>query len=144
MKEAMRAKDTVRLSVVRGILAAMTNEAVALAKGPAGELTDDEALVVIRREAKKRKDSIEQFTKGGRVELAASEQAELVILNEFLPAQMGEGEIRPVVEKKIAELDLDKQALRQSQGKLMQAVMAELKGRVDGAVVKRVVDNLLA
>src|ERR1700741_2265145 len=88
MKDAMRAKDAVRLSVIRGILAAFTNEAVTLGKGPAGELTDEEALAVIRREGKKRKDAIEQFTQGGRPELAESEKAELAIIEEFLPTQM--------------------------------------------------------
>lgn len=143
MKEAMKAKNAVRLSVVRGIIAAFTTECVAIGRGPAGELTDAEAIAVIRKEAKKRKDSIEQFTAGGRPELAENEQAELAILNEFLPAQMGEEEIKKLVEAKIDELGLDRRTLRETQGKLMKAIMQDLKGKADGGLVKRAVENTL-
>ena len=141
MKEAMRAKDAVRLSVIRGVMAAFTNEAVAKGKGPTGELSDEEALALIRREAKKRKDSIEQFKSGGRPELAESEQVELSILEEFLPAQMRTDEIRLVVEKKKSELGITEKS---RQGELMKAVMAELKGKADGNSVKHEVENLLS
>lgn len=144
MKDAMRAKDAVRLSVIRGIMAAFTNECVTLGKGPAGELNDEEALAIIRRLAKQRKDSIGQFTNGGRVDLAEQEKSELAILEDFLPTLMSEEQIRPVVEKKISDMGLDKQTLKQNQGKLMQTIMAELKGKADGTVVKTVVENLLA
>ena len=76
MKDAMRAKDTVKLAVVRGLISAMTNEAVAKGKGPDGVLSDEEVLTVLTRAQKQRKDSIEQFEKGGRPELAAGEKAE--------------------------------------------------------------------
>lgn len=141
MKDAMRAKDAVRLSVIRGIIASFINECVTLNKGPAGELSDEEALAVIRKESKKRKDSIEQFKLGGRNDLVESEQAELNIINEFLPAQMSADSIKPIVEKKIKELSITDKS---GQGKLMQAVMAELKGKADGSTVKQVVENLLA
>ncbi|HEY9582790.1 MAG TPA: GatB/YqeY domain-containing protein [Candidatus Paceibacterota bacterium] len=144
MKDAMRSKDAVRLSVIRGIIASFTNECVTLGKGPAGELTDEEALAIIRKESKKRKDSIEQFTKGGRNDLVENEQAELNILNEFLPTLMSAEQIKPIVENKIKELGLEQPALRQAQGKLMQAVMQELKGKADGMTVKQVVESLLA
>ncbi|MEK7535426.1 MAG: GatB/YqeY domain-containing protein [Patescibacteria group bacterium] len=140
MKEAMKAKDAVRLSVVRGIMAAFTNEAVSLGKGPAGELTDDEALAVIRREGKKRKDSIEQFTSAGRIELADSESAELKVLEEFLPAMMGEEEIKKLVEIKKLELGIIDKA---DAGKLMKTVMSELKGKADGGLVKQIVESVL-
>lgn len=140
MKDAMRAKDAVRLSVVRGIIAAFTNECVTLGKGPSGELSDEEALSVIRRESKKRKDSIEQFASGGRNDLVEKEQAELNILNEFLPALMNAEQIKPIVEQKKSELGVTDKS---GQGKLMQAVMAELKGKADGTTVKQVVESIL-
>jgi len=141
MKDAMRAKDSVRLSVIRGIVATCTNEAISKGRGPQGELTDDETLAVVRREAKKHKDSIGQYEAGGRPELAESEQAELVILETFLPSQMSVNEIRPVVEAKIKALGVTDKA---SAGKLTGAVMKELTGRADGALVKQVVESLLS
>ena len=144
MKEAMKAKDTVRLSVVRGLMAAMGNEAIATGKGPAGELTDEEAIAVIRKEGKKRKDSIEQFTNGGRPELAESEKVELAIIETYLPTLMSAEQVKPIVEAKMKELGWNGSPLRQAQGKLMQAVMHELKGKADGMVVKNVVESLLA
>jgi len=144
MKEAMRAKEAVRLSVIRGIISAISNEAVTKGLGPAGELSDEEALAIIRRERNKRKDSIEQFMSGGRLELAENEQVEMKILDKLLPSQMNVEQIKPIVEKKILELGLDRATLKQSQGKLMQVVMAELKGKADGATVKQVVENILA
>ena len=141
MKEAMRAKDTVRLSVVRGIMASMSNESIALGRGPSGEISDEEALTIIRRESKKRKDSIEQYTAGGRPELAESEKVELAILEEYLPAQMTGDVVRPIVEKKKQELGITDKG---SAGLLMKAVMVDLKGKADGAVVKKIVDSLLS
>ena len=102
MKDAMRAKDAVKLSVVRGLISAMMNEAVQKGKGPDGVLSEDEVLTVIMRASKQRKDSIEQFTAGGRPELAESEKAELAILETMLPAQMSEAEIADAAKAKAA------------------------------------------
>ena len=140
MKEAMKAKDTVRLSVVRGLMAAMSNEAINMDRGPAGELTDDEAIAVIRKEGKKRKDSIEQFTNGGRPELAESENVELAIIKTYLPTLMSAEQVRPIVEAKMRELGVTSKT---DAGKLMKAVMADLKGKADGMVVKTIVEELL-
>src|SRR3989344_1799120 len=140
MKEAMKAKDTVRLSVVRGLMAAMSNEAIATGKGPAGELTDEEAIAIIRKEGKKRKDSIEQFTNGGRPELAESEKVELAIIETYLPTLMSAKQVKPIVEAKMQELGVTSKA---DAGKLMKAVMADLKGKADGMVVKTIVEELL-
>ena len=87
IKEAMKAKEAVRLSVIRGLTAAFVNELVAKGRKPDGELTDEEALAIIKRGVKQRKDSIEQFTKGGRSDLADAEATELKILEAYLPAQ---------------------------------------------------------
>jgi uncharacterized protein YqeY len=141
MKDAMRAKDTVKLSVVRGLLSACTNEAVAKGKGPDGALTEDEVLTVVMRAAKQRKDSIQQFTDGGRPELAESEKAELAILETMLPAQMSRGEIEAAAKAKAAELGI---ADKTKANQLMGMLMKDLKGKADGTVVKEVVDSMFA
>jgi uncharacterized protein len=140
IKEAMKAKDQVRLGVVKGLVANFINELVKLERKPDGELTDEEVLNVIRRAVKQRKDSIEQFTAGGRPELAESEQAELVILETYLPAQMGREEVVKIAEAKKQELGVTDKS---KAGMLMGALMKELKGKVDGDTVKSVVDELL-
>lgn len=139
MKQAMKQKEPVRLNVIRGLLAALTNEAITKGRGPEGTLSDEEVLGVISRAAKQRKDSIEQFEKGGRPELAASEKEELAILERMLPAQMSREEIETAAEAKAGELGItDKSKVNQ----LMGALMKDLKGKADGTVVKSVVDNL--
>lgn len=139
IKEAMLAKETVRLSVLRGILTALVNELVAKGLKPQDELPDADTLVVIKRLTKQRKDSIEQFEKGGRPDLAASEKEELAILETYLPPLMPKEEIRKIAEAKKAELGItDKTKM----GMLMGAIIKELAGRADGADVKAVVEGL--
>lgn len=141
MKDAMRAKDTVKLGVVRGLISACTNEAITKGKGPDGVLTDDEVLTVVSRAAKQRKDSIEQFVAGGRPELAEGEKAELAIIETMLPAQMSQDEIVAAAKAKAAELGItDKTKANQLMGMLMK----DLKGRADGNAVKAVVDGMFA
>jgi hypothetical protein len=138
MKDAMRAKDSVRVTVLRGLMAAFTNELVTLGKTPQDTLEDEKALVVITRASKQRKDAIDQFTKGGREDLAEDEKAELVILEEFLPELMSDEEIEKVVLAKKAELGVtDKSQM----GQLMGQIMAELKGKADGQKVKEAVEK---
>ncbi len=137
----MRAKDSVRLTVIRGLISACTNESVTKGKGPDGVLTEDEVLTVITRAAKQRKDSIAQFEAGGRPELAEGEKAELAIIQTMLPAQMGKEEIEAAAKAKAAELGVtDKSGANQLMGMLMK----DLKGRADGNDVKAVVDALFA
>ncbi len=139
IKEAMKAKDTVQLGVVRGLSAAFTNELVATKRMPTDELSDEEALNVIRRQVKQRTDSIEQFTKGDREDLAESEKAELAVLETYLPAQVSHDEIMAIAKTKMAELgvtDISKK------GMFMGVLMKELKGRADGDIVKNIVDEL--
>jgi uncharacterized protein YqeY len=136
----MRAKDQTRVTTLRGTLAAFMNESVALKRTPQDKLSDAEALSVIRRLVKQRKDSIDQFEKGGRPELAASEKAEMVILEEFLPAQMSEDKIREIVLKKKEEMGaIDKSKM----GIFMGAVMKETAGQADGSLVKKIVEEVL-
>lgn len=139
IKEAMKAKDTVRLGVLRGLVTAATNEAISKGKGPDGMLTDDELMTVIMRAGKQRKDSIEQFEKGGRPELAEGEKAELAVIESMLPAQMSREEIEAAVKAKATELGVvDKTGAN----KLMGVLMKDLKGKADGNVVKEVVATL--
>ncbi len=139
LKDAMRAKDATRLSVIRGLMSAMTNECVAKGKGPDGVLSEDEVLVVVSRAAKQRKDSIEQFEAGGRPELAEQEKAELAILQTMLPAQMSRDEIAAAATAKAAELGV---ADKTKANQLMGALMKDLKGKADGTLVKEVVDGM--
>jgi uncharacterized protein YqeY len=139
IKEAMMSKDEVRLKTLRGMSAAFTNELVAKGKKPSDMLTDEEALTVITRLAKQRKDSIEQFTKGGRNDLVAEEQAELAILETYLPKMMDAAEVEKLARAKKDELGITDPAKK---GMLMSALMKDLKGKADGAVVKSAVDGL--
>lgn len=139
LKNSMKEKNQLKSDTLKGLLAAFTNEAVANGKTPKDELTDDEALVVIKRAVKQRKDSIEQFKKGGREDLAESEEKELQILNEYLPQMLGEEEIKKVAVQKKEELKVeDKSKI----GILIGAVMKELEGQADGGDVKRIVESL--
>ena len=139
IKEAMKAKDSFRLETYRGMLAAFTNELVAKNRKPNEMLTDEEALVVITRLAKQRKDSIEQFQKGNRDDLVREEQAQLAVLETYLPKMMNRGEI-----EKLALLKKDELGITEGmqKGALMSALMKDLKGKADGAMVKEVVDSL--
>ncbi len=139
MKDAMRAKEELKLMTLRGLLSAFTNELVAQKKKPSEPLNDESVLMIINRAAKQRKDSIEQFEKGGRPELAEAEQSELAIITEYLPQMMSRDEIRPIAEAKKTEMGIDDKA---KAGQLMGAIMKELKGKADGGDVKAVVEQL--
>jgi hypothetical protein len=139
LKEALKAKEAVRLQTVRSMLTAFTNELVATGRKPQDWLNDAEVLTVIKRLAKQRKESIVQFEAAGRHELAAPEKLELVVLEAYLPTQLTQAEIRPIAEAKKAELGVsDKSKL----GILVGAVMKEVGGNADGGDVKAVVESL--
>lgn len=139
LKEAMIAKDEIAMNVYRGIISAFTNELVSKGKTPQDTLTEDESLAVIKKLAKQRKDSIEQFEKGGRPELAESEKKELTILETFLPQMMSIEEIMKIAEAKKQELQItDKSKM----GQLMGTIIKEAKGLADGGDVKKVVEGM--
>jgi uncharacterized protein len=139
MQKAMKDKEEVRLSVLRGLVSAFTNELISKKKKPNEELSDDETLLVIQRGAKQRKDSIEQFRKGNREDLAEKEEAELKILEEYLPQMMSREEIEKIAKTKKEELGInDKSKI----GVLMGSVMKELKNKADGKIVKSVIEGL--
>ena len=128
LKEAMRAKDGTKLGVLRMLKSALKYAAIAKS-GAESELSDAEAIQVIRKQAKQRQDSIESFEKGGRIELADKEKEELAILNTYLPQGMSPDELMKVVGETIAELGATSKA---QMGAVMKALQAKVGGRVDG------------
>ncbi len=141
VKEAMKAKDAVRLSVVRNMISSFTNELVATGKTPQDILDDAGVLKVIKRLSNQRKDSIVQFVNGGRPELAESEQAELAVLEKYLPTLMSREEIMVVALAKKDELGVTDKS---KAGQLTGAIMKDLAGKADGKDVKEVVEELFA
>ncbi|MEK7586108.1 MAG: GatB/YqeY domain-containing protein [Patescibacteria group bacterium] len=141
IKEAMKARDTVTLEVMRGLSTAFTNELVATGKTPQDMLPDEQALAVITRMSKQRKDSIDQFTKGGRMDLVAEETAQLAVLEKYLPKLMDKSEVESIAKAKKDELGITDSTKK---GMLMSALMKDLKGKADGNVVKEVVDSLFS
>jgi hypothetical protein len=139
IKEAMMAKDTVKLETYRGMSAAFTNELVAKNRKPNEMLNDEEAIAVITRLSKQRKDSIEQFKKGNREDLVKEEQAQLAILETFLPKLMDKAEVEKIAKAKKDELGITDATKK---GMLMSALMKDLKGKADGMTVKEAVDSL--
>jgi len=139
LKDALKAKEEVRLRTIRSMLTAFMNEAVANGKTPQDMLTDDEVLAVIKRLAKQRKESIVQYEANNRPELAEPEKAELEVLESYLPQMMNQEEIRPIAEAKKAELGVEDKT---KMGILVGAIMKELAGKADGGDVKAVVESL--
>ena len=140
LKEAMRAKDTTRLGVLRMLKSAFKYAAIAKS-GAEAELNDAEAAQVIRKQAKQRQDSIESFEKGGRAELAEKEREELSILNAYLPQQMNADELEKVVRETIAEVGATSKA---QMGAVMKALQAKVAGRVDGKALSTEVQRQLS
>ncbi|MDE2213346.1 MAG: GatB/YqeY domain-containing protein [Patescibacteria group bacterium] len=141
VKQALKNREEVRLLVLRGLLAAATNELVSKGRKPTEELSEEELLALVRRAAKQRKDSIEQFSKGGREDLSTKEREELGILESLLPPEMPREEVEKLVRQKAAAMGISDKA---KAGQLMGAVMKELKGKADGAVVKDAVEKLFS
>jgi uncharacterized protein len=140
LKEAMRAKDATKLSVLRMLKSALKYAAIAKSGGEA-ELSDAEAVQVIRKQAKQRQDSIESFEKGGRVELADKEKEELAILNAYLPQAMSPDELAKIVSETIAELGATSKA---QMGEVMKALQAKAGGRADGKTLSTEVQKQLS
>ncbi|PIP29311.1 glutamyl-tRNA amidotransferase [Candidatus Kuenenbacteria bacterium CG23_combo_of_CG06-09_8_20_14_all_36_9] len=139
LKLAMKNKDVLKVSVLRMLIAAFNNEAINLMRKDEG-LSDEEAIKVLKKEAKKRKDSIEQFTAGNRPELAKKENEELKILSVYLPAEMSEEDLKKIVAEVIAEMG----EVSPSQfGMVMKAVMAKTAGKADGGMASKVVKEVL-
>lgn len=140
MKAAMKDRDNVKVQTLRGALAAFTNELVAKGRKPTDELTEPEMIAVLKRLASQRKDSIQQFEKGGRPELAQKEASELAIIDSYLPQGMPREEIEKIVKTKISEMNVQDAA---GIGRLIGAVMKECAGRADGTEVKAIAEAIL-
>lgn len=141
IKDAMRAKDQIALDTLRGIISACTNELVAKGRKPTDSLTEPEVITVVKRLVKQRVDAVEQFTKGGRPELAEKEAREKTIIEQFLPAMASREDVERVALEKKAELGVTDAT---GAGKLMGAVIKALDGNADGAMVKEIVSGLFS
>ena len=139
MKESMKSGDSVKVSTIRMLKAAIKNKEIEKG-GTSYKLSDKEVLEVIATAIKQRKDSIEQFTKGHRQDLAEKEKKELEILQSYLPPQMSDEEIKAEVKKAISETSA---ASQKDIGKVMKVLMPRLAGRADGTVVNRIVRELI-
>ena len=136
LKQAMLGKDKLRTSTLRLVLAAAKNKEI-----EKGELlTDEEMIAVLSSETKKRRESVEEYRKGNREDLAAKEEAEIEILKKYLPEQLSEEELEKLVKEAVAQTEA---AGPKDMGKVMQALMPKVKGRADGRATSDLVKKLL-
>ena len=142
IKTAMKARDQPRVGCLRMLKSKILEKEVGLRakQGKDYSLTDEEAVEVIGSYAKQRRDSIDSYRKGGRDDLVASEEAELAIVNGYLPEQLGEDEVRQIVQEAVAETGA---TAPNQMGLVMKAVMPKVKGKADGKLVKRLVREAL-
>jgi len=136
MMIAMKAKDAEKLNTVRSLRAAIQTKKLELNK----ELTEEDVIGVINKAAKQRRDSIASYTEGGREDLVAEEEKELVIIEAYLPEQMGEAEVAKIVEEVIAATGATSM---KDMGKVMGAIMPKVKGKADGNLVNTIVKQKL-
>ena len=136
LKQAMKRGDTVRRSVIRLVIAAIKNAEIAKQSA----LADTDILGIIAKEARQRKESIEAFRRGNRDDLVAQEEAELAVLEEYLPQQMSRDEIIAAARRVIEEVGAREPG---DKGKVMPKLIAQLKGRADGREINAVVTELL-
>jgi uncharacterized protein YqeY len=140
IKAAMMAREAAKLGVLRMLKTSLMNAAIE--KGGAGSsLEDSEALAIVRKEVKKRQDSVEAFEKGGRPEMAAAEKAEIDILNSYLPQQLSPAEVEALVKAAIAEAGATS---KKDMGAVMKLVNAQSAGRVDGRTLSAEVQKHLS
>lgn len=142
LKDAMRQRDERHKSTIRSVIAAMQQSETELdASGKRVSLDDDDILALIAKQAKQRQESITEFRRGGREDLVVEEEAELAILQAYLPQQMTREEITIEAQQVIEEVGASSP---RDMGKVMKPLMARLRGRADGKVVNQVVRELLA
>lgn len=137
LKAALKSGDTALRDVLRMLSADLKNKTIELQK----ELSEEEVVAVVKRNLKARQDSIEQFIAGGRAQLAAKEEAEMKILEKYLPAQMSAEEIEQTVKTVWSEVD---EATRKNFGLLMKAVMQKVGNSADGKKVSEAVKKILS
>ena len=137
MTAAMRAKDTQRRDTLRLLIAALDNARIAAGR----DLSDDDAIVALQREAKQRRESIEEYRKGGRDDLVEAEQQELTIIEDYLPSQLGEDELRAMASEIIEEHGASGPG---DLGTVMGPLMQRVRGRADGRQANAIVRELLS
>jgi uncharacterized protein YqeY len=140
LKDAMRAKEATKLGVLRMLKSALKYAEIEKS-GADADLSETEAVQVIRKQVKQRQDSIESFEKGGRAELAAKEKEELSILNTYLPQAMSSDELSKIVRESIAEVGATSKA---QMGAVMKAAQAKAAGRADGKTLSQEVSRQLS
>ncbi len=142
LKQAMKDKDQDRLRVLRSLKAKMLEKEISVREGgQKKELSDEHAVEVLMKAAKQRRESIEQYEKGSRDDLAAQEKQELEVIESYLPEMMSEDEIREIIREKIKEVGAESMA---DMGPVMGSVMPEVKGKAEGSEVKKVVQEELS
>lgn len=137
MKNAMKNKEKDRLSVIRMVKSSLQNEQIKLGR----ELTVDESLTVLNRELKQRKDSLHEFEQANREDLASKLRDEIAVLVVYMPEQLSEEEVSKIVVEAIADVGASTKA---DMGKVMGAVMPKVKGKADGGLVNRLVQQHLS
>lgn len=137
MKDAMKARDKVRLGVIRGIKAQVMNAKVADGNH---DLTEDQINNIIMKEIKQLKESLEEFQKADRQDLVEEQQAKLKIAEEYAPKQLSEAEVEKVVQETISQIGAESMA---DFGKVMGAIMPKVKGQADGSIINKLVKQQL-
>ncbi len=137
LKEAMKAGDVPRREALRMAISALKMKKIELTR----ELDAGQEIAVVQKEVKKRHEAIEQFVAGKREDLAARERAEIAVLARYLPKELSEAEAREIVKAAITKLGV---STKKDLGQVMKAVLAEHKGKVDGKLVQRLANELLA
>ena len=136
LTESMKARTAERTSTLRMLQAAIKNEQINVGH----ELSDKEAMGVIRKSIKQRQDSVEQYTKGNRPELAAKEQAEIEILKSYMPPELSDSELESGLREIIASSGAQS---KKDMGKVMKEATVRYKGRADGRKIQEIVSRLL-
>lgn len=138
MKQAMKNKEKDKLSVIRMLKASVQNETIKFGKQ---ELSEEEELTVLSRELKQRKDSLHEFDKAGREDLVDKLRTELTIVELYMPKQLSEEEITAIVKETISEVGANSKA---DMGKVMAAIMPKVKGKADGSLINKLVQQHLS
>lgn len=137
IKQAMKDKDKEKLSVLRMVKSAIQNESIKHGR----DLSEEEELTVLSRELKQRKDSLQEFDKAGREDLVHKLQGEIAIVEHYMPEQLSEDELSAIVQQTIADVDATSKA---DMGKVMGALMPKVKGKADGSLVNKLVQQHLS
>ncbi len=137
IKQAMKDKDKEKLSVLRMVKSSIQNESIKHGR----DLSEEEELTVLSRELKQRKDSLQEFDKAGREDLVHKLQGEIAIVEHYMPEQLSEEELSAIVQQTIADVNATSKA---EMGKVMGALMPKVKGKADGSLVNKLVQQHLS